>query len=62
MAGIGDLIAGADRYFLQRFEDSGELIVEGRYHAPSEEKLMRLLQTVREKVPNAGIRGGEIKQ
>ncbi|MBR2523475.1 MAG: anaerobic ribonucleoside-triphosphate reductase activating protein [Clostridiales bacterium] len=62
MEGIGDLIAGADRYFLQRFEDSGELIVEGRYHAPSEDKLMRLLQTVRKKVPAAEIRGGEIKQ
>ena len=60
MGRIADLIEGADRYFLQRFEDSGELIEEGKYHAPSEEKLMRLLEVVRRKVPNAQIRGGEI--
>ncbi|SCW65915.1 pyruvate formate lyase activating enzyme [Ruminococcaceae bacterium YRB3002] len=60
MAAIADLIEGADRYFLQRFEDSGELIEEGRFHAPSEEKLMELLKVVRTKVPNASIRGGEI--
>ena len=57
---IGDLIEGVDRYYLQRFEDSGELIEEGRYHAPSEEKLRRLLEVVRKKVPKAQIRGGEI--
>ena len=60
MRKIADLIEGTDRYFLQRFEDSGELIEEGRYHAPDEENLMRLLGTVRQKVPNAQIRGGEI--
>ena len=58
--GIGELIAGAPRYFLQRFEDSGELIEEGVFHAASEEKMMRLLAQVRKKVPNAQIRGGEI--
>ena len=57
---IGELIEGADRYFLQRFEDSGELIEENRFHATSEEKLMKLLEIVRKKVPNAQIRGGEI--
>ena len=60
MAGIADLIEGAERYFLQRFEDSGELIEEGIYHAPSEEKLMKLLKMVRQKAPSAQIRGGEI--
>lgn len=60
MEGIGDLIEGADKYFLQRFEDSGELIEEGKFHPTGEEKLQRLLETVRQKVPNAMIRGGEI--
>ena len=59
-AGIADLIEGTERYFLQRFEDSGELIEEGRLHPASEEKLMRLLEIARTKVPNAQIRGGEI--
>ena len=57
---IGELIEGEERYFLQRFEDSGELIEEDRFHAPSEEKLMKLLEIVRKKVPKAQIRGGEI--
>lgn len=57
---IGELLEGEKKYFLQRFEDSGELIEEGRYHAPSEEKLKRLLEIVRKKVPEAQIRGGEI--
>lgn len=58
--GIADLIAGAPRYFLQRFEDSGELIEEDKFHPVSEEKLERLLALVRKKVPAAQIRGGEI--
>jgi len=48
-----------DRYFLQQFEDSGELIDEGRYTSPSMEKMECLLKTVRKKVPNAQIRGIE---
>ena len=55
--GIGKLIEGADRYFLQMFEDSGELIEEGRFHAPSEEKMQRLLAVARKWIPNAQIRG-----
>ena len=55
--GIGKLIEGADRYYLQMFEDSGELIEEGRFHAPSEEKMQRLLAVARKWIPNAQIRG-----
>ena len=58
--GIADLIEGAKRYFLQRFEDSGELIEEDKFHPASEEKMERLLALVRKKVPAAQIRGGEI--
>ena len=59
MRKIGELIEGADRYFLQQFEDSGELIEEGRYTSPSMEKMEKLLSIVRDKVPNAQIRGIE---
>jgi len=59
MEKIGELIEGVDRYFLQQFEDSGELIDEGRYTSPSMEKMECLLKTVRKKVPNAQIRGIE---
>ena len=60
MEKIGELIEGAPKYYLQRFEDSGELIEEGKFHATSEEKLKDLLVQVRKRVPNAEIRGGEI--
>ena len=59
MEKIGELIEGVDRYFLQQFEDSGELIEEGRFTPPSMEKMERLLEIVRQKVPNAQIRGIE---
>ena len=57
MERIGELIEGAPRYFLQQFEDSGELIEEGRFTSPSMEKMERLLEMVRRRVPNAQIRG-----
>lgn len=57
---IADLIEGANNYYLQRFEDSGDLIDADKYHAVSEADLMDYLITVRKKVPNVQIRGGEI--
>jgi len=57
MERIGELIEGAPRYFLQQFEDSGELVEEGRFTSPSMEKMENLLATVRRRVPNAQIRG-----
>lgn len=57
---IGELIEGTKKYYLQRFEDSGELIDSVNYHAASEEELMNYLNVVRKWVPEAAIRGGEI--
>ncbi len=53
---IGKWIAGAERYFLQRFTDSGDLIGEGM-SAPSVEKMEACLAAVRPYVPNAALRG-----
>lgn len=53
---IGEWIAGAPRYFLQSFTDSGDLIAEG-YSAPTPEKLRACLAAVRPYVPTAALRG-----
>ncbi len=53
---IGEWIAGAKRYFLQKFTDSGNLIGEG-FHTPGEEKMQAILNTVTPFVPNTSIRG-----
>ena len=55
-AAIGEWIAGAERYFLQRFTDSGDLIGEGM-SAPSVEKMEACLAAVRPYVPTAALRG-----
>ena len=49
-------IAGAPRYFLQPFVDSGDLIGTG-LHAPSAEKLREMLAAARVYLPNTAIRG-----
>ncbi len=53
---IGEWIAGAGRYFLQSFKDSGDLVGEG-YTPPSKEKLLACLLAVRPLVPAAALRG-----
>ena len=53
---IGEWISGAERYFLQKFEDSGELIQEG-LHAAEKEQMELFLETVRPYVKNASLRG-----
>ena len=55
-AAIGRWIAGAPRYFLQKFTDSGDLIGEG-LSAPSNEKLRACLAAVAPYVPSASLRG-----
>lgn len=55
-AAIGQWIAGAPRYFLQKFTDSGDLIGEG-LNAPSNEKLRACLAAVAPYVPSASLRG-----
>lgn len=49
-------ISGAQRYFLQGFTDSGDLISEG-FSAYSAEEMAALLSIAREYIPNAELRG-----
>lgn len=53
---IGRLISGAERYFIQRFEDSGDILTEG-LSAPEREELESFLDSVKKHVPNALLRG-----
>ena len=57
---IGEWIAGAPRYFLQKFTDSGDLIGEG-LSAPSDDKLRACLAAVLPQVPGASLRGVDLK-
>lgn len=54
--GIADMIAGEEKYFIQRFVDSGDLI-GGGYSAFSPEEEWEILQAVRIRVKNAFLRG-----
>ena len=53
---IGEWIRGAERYFLQMFNDTGDLVGEG-LTPPSREKLGACLAAVRPFVPSAALRG-----
>ncbi len=53
---IGDWIAGADKYFIQQFIDSGDLISHG-FEAFDEAETALLLAAVSKGVPKAKIRG-----
>ena len=53
---IGKWIAGADRYFLQSFTDSGEIIGDG-YSAHSPQDMGALLDIVKQYIPTAALRG-----
>ena len=53
---IGQWIAGAERYYLQGFVDSGSLI-GGGFEAFTPDEMKQFLVTVREYVPNAQLRG-----
>ena len=56
--GIGRLIAGAERYFIQGFVDSGDLLGSGA-SAYSKDEMETFLGTVRKYVPSAQLRGVE---
>lgn len=56
MRELAEWIAGADRYFLQGFTDSGDLIGDG-LSAYTEEEMQHLLSLVKPYVPSAEIRG-----
>lgn len=58
IARAAERIAGAKRYFLQAFVDSGALIAPG-YHAASREQMHACLQAARRYVPGACLRGCE---
>lgn len=53
---IAQVLNGSDRYFIQRFVDSGNLLSDG-WSAFSEDEMQQLLHIVREQIPGAEIRG-----
>lgn len=52
---IGEWLRGDEKFFLQTFEDSGDLIGAG-YSAYSEEEMKRFVKILKEYVPNAALR------
>ena len=55
-ARIGELISGADAYYIQRFEDSGALI-RGGLHGFSDEEMRGLAAAAQPYVKNTRLRG-----
>lgn len=58
MDGIGKWLAGEEKYFLQAFVDSGNLLGKG-FEAFSAEETREFLQTIRKYIPTAKLRGQE---
>ena len=58
-AAIGQWIAGTERYFIQGFVDSGDILGGACFHAASPEKARACLKAVRPFVPQAQLRGVE---
>ncbi len=56
IAAISRWIRGADRYYLQAFADSGDLIGEG-FHPRSEEDMREMAKVARLELRDVGIRG-----
>ncbi|MDR0890509.1 MAG: anaerobic ribonucleoside-triphosphate reductase activating protein [Oscillospiraceae bacterium] len=59
VAAIAKRLAGAKRYFLQRFRSGGDLLTAG-LHPPSNEKLNACLRAARQFLPITQLRGEEI--
>jgi pyruvate formate lyase activating enzyme len=55
-AAIGEWLAGTERYFIQSYADSGDILEPG-YAAFSREELEELLAAVRPRIPHAQLRG-----
>ena len=53
---IGKWISGTNKYFLQNFVDSGDLIGK-RMRGCNEEEMKEFLATVQKYIPNAKLRG-----
>ena len=59
-AAIGRWIAGTERYFIQGFVDSGDILAgSDSFHAASPEKAKACLEVVKPWVPGAQLRGVE---
>ncbi|MBQ3074490.1 MAG: anaerobic ribonucleoside-triphosphate reductase activating protein [Clostridia bacterium] len=58
MDGIGTWLAGEERYFLQGFVDSGNLIGSG-FEAFGPDEMKEFLRTIRNYIPSAKLRGQE---
>ena len=59
-AAIGEWIKGTERYFIQGFVDSGDILAGGdAFHAASPEKAKACLEAVKPYIPNAQLRGIE---
>ncbi len=56
MERLAEWLEGEDRYFLQDFVDSGDLIFPG-LHACSPEEMRKFLSIVQKRIPNAQLRG-----
>jgi len=53
---IGKILSGCEKYFLQQFKDSGDLIGEG-LNAPDKAKMLKMLEVTRKFIPSAELRG-----
>ena len=59
-AAIGQWLVGTERYFIQGFVDSGDILGGGdSFHAASPEKAKACLEAVKAYIPNAKLRGVE---
>ena len=59
-AAIGKWLEGVERYFIQGFVDSGDILAGGdAFHAASPEKAKACLEAIRPYIPNARLRGTE---
>ncbi len=54
---IGEWISGAKKYFIQSYEDSGDILGPLHFSAPDSEMLNAFLSAIREKIPSAELRG-----
>lgn len=56
LSDLANWISGAEKYFLQGFKDSGDLIENG-FSAYSDEEMQELLAVVKHIIPHAELRG-----
>ncbi len=56
VASIGEWLAGDEKFFLQTFEDSGDMVKDG-FSGYTEEEMRRFVELLSEKLPRAALRG-----